>query len=193
MSDENPVVLCSEELTKQLKSTLDKLISHHQARESKHIREVESFHASQEAIKEQAQVEAQKIIADAESLAKAIISEAEAEMEKMKNEVSQWNEEQQRVAHTQSFEPRIKIDVGGNCYTTSCTTLCRFPESMIGVMFSGRHPLTLDDEGYCFIDRDGAHFRHILNFPVDLSPAHLGELKREATYYGLVDHMFSFT
>ena len=35
---------------------------------------------------------------------------------------------------------------------------------MIGAVFSGRHALPTDDEGYFFIDRDGRHFHNILNF-----------------------------
>jgi hypothetical protein len=83
---------------------------------------------------------------------------------------------------------------------SSMTTLQRFPDSMIGAMFSGRHALPLDDEGYFFIDRDGTHFRHILNFlrqpegfSVDLPVAQLKELKRECEYYGLLDDMFPWT
>jgi hypothetical protein len=63
----------------------------------------------------------------------------------------------------------------------------------------GRHALPKDEEGYYFVDKDGTHFRHILNFlrdpdhfEVDLSKAHLKELKKEALYYGLLDHMFPF-
>ncbi|KAJ1424249.1 hypothetical protein B484DRAFT_398362 [Ochromonadaceae sp. CCMP2298] len=59
-------------------------------------------------------------------------------------------------------------------------------------MFSGRHTLTPDAEGCHFIDRDGTHFRHILNllrfpteFEVDLKEGALRELEREVRYYGL--------
>ena len=48
-----------------------------------------------------------------------------------------------------------------------------------------------------FIDRDGTHFRHILNFlrdpehfAFDISGAEQFELKREAIYYGLICEMF---
>lgn len=35
---------------------------------------------------------------------------------------------------------------------------------MLAAMFSGRHELDTDSEGQYFIDRDGAYFKHILNF-----------------------------
>ena len=36
--------------------------------------------------------------------------------------------------------------------------------SMLAAMFSGRHEVDTDEEGYVFIDRDGTHFGIILNF-----------------------------
>lgn len=116
-----------------------------------------------------------------------------AEMEQLEKEKSQWEEEKQRVASSQTFGSKIKLDVGGTRFTTTMTTLQRFPESMLGAMFSGRHALVLDEEGYFFIDRDGKHFRHILNFLRDPENYHnmkfedsvVKELKVEVNYYGL--------
>ena len=72
---------------------------------------------------------------------------------------------------------------------------------MLGAMFSGRHALTQEKNGAYFIDRDGTHFREILNFlrgstaskpecMALLAPRVLEELKVEASYYGLTDLMF---
>ena len=61
-------------------------------------------------------------------------------------------------------EGRIKLDIGGVFYTTSLVTLQRDPHSMFAAMFSGRHKLKVEADGSYFIDRDGAHFRYILNF-----------------------------
>eukprot|EP01034_Spumella_vulgaris_P024602 gene24602-30967_t len=79
----------------------------------------------------------------------------------METEKCAWEEEKLKLATTHKFESKIKLDVGGTPYTTSLTTLCRFPESMLG-------------------------------WVVDLSPAHVEELKREAEYFGLDDVMFPF-
>ncbi|KAF9661220.1 hypothetical protein SADUNF_Sadunf19G0045600 [Salix dunnii] len=63
---------------------------------------------------------------------------------------------------------------------------------MLAAMFSGRHTVSEDpDKGYVFIDRDGKHFRHILNWLRDgvvptLADAEYSELMREAVYYQLL-------
>ena len=64
----------------------------------------------------------------------------------------------------QQFKQRVKLNVGGSKFETTLSTLTRHPDSMLAVMFSGRHEVPQDDDGYVFIDRDGTHFRIILNF-----------------------------
>ena len=64
----------------------------------------------------------------------------------------------------QDFPSIIDINVGGIVYTTSLATLTRFPDSMLGVMFSGRRSVAKDSRGNFFIDRDGPMFRYVLNF-----------------------------
>lgn len=59
----------------------------------------------------------------------------------------------------------ITLNVGGAIYTTTRCTLGKYPDSMIGAMFSGQYvPTAFDAQGNYFIDRDGFMFRHILNF-----------------------------
>ncbi|EDO49543.1 predicted protein, partial [Nematostella vectensis] len=95
-------------------------------------------------------------------------------------------------------ESRVKLDVGGHHFTTSLLTLRKEPHSMLAAMFSGRFKLKqASDESY-FLDRDGTHFRHILNylrdgflaetFPTD--EVILKEIQQEANFYqltGLID------
>ena len=45
----------------------------------------------------------------------------------------------------------ITLDVGGTIYKTTRTTLTRYPDSMLGAMFSGRHKLHRQDDGSIFI------------------------------------------
>lgn len=89
---------------------------------------------------------------------------------------------------------RIRLDIGGNIFTTSRLTLTQDPESMLAAMFSGRHNICLETDGTVFIDRDGTHFRYILNYlrdgrlNTDGLPRNrqvLRELRNEATYYQL--------
>ncbi|KAK7133284.1 hypothetical protein R3I94_015228 [Phoxinus phoxinus] len=65
---------------------------------------------------------------------------------------------------TKSNAP-VHIDVGGHMYTSSLSTLTKYPESRIGRLFDGTEPIVLDSlKQHYFIDRDGHMFRYILNF-----------------------------
>ncbi|GMN54169.1 hypothetical protein TIFTF001_023291 [Ficus carica] len=82
---------------------------------------------------------------------------------------------------------------GGKKYWTTVDTLTqREPHSMLAAMFSGRHTVCQDPEkGFVFVDRDGKHFRHILNWLRDgvvptLKDSEYSELLREAEYYQLL-------
>lgn len=97
---------------------------------------------------------------------------------------------------------KIKLDIGGQCFSTTLTTLTLFPDTWLGVMFSDplKSNVFLDYDGTYFIDRDGTHFRYILNFLRSKEPYKLNlesnikeELEREADFYGLGDRMFPFT
>jgi BTB/POZ domain len=163
---------------------------------------------------------AEKVIADklasAEQKAQNIIKAAqdtrdeadqyrELEKEKIKDERASleeekrlWEGEKAIIAKTQHLDPQVKLDIGGHTFTTTLTTLTRIPDSMLGAMFSGRHTLEKNESGAYFIDRDGTHFRHILNFlrsPENfdkqlLNSSELLQLQREAAYYQLKDLMF---
>ncbi|KAJ3702426.1 hypothetical protein LUZ61_006131 [Rhynchospora tenuis] len=99
----------------------------------------------------------------------------------------------------QSSTSPILLNIGGRTYATTVDTLThREPDSMLAAMFSGRHTVPKDpDTGMVFIDRDGKHFRHILNWLRDgvlplLHDSQYQELLREAEYYqliGLVDYI----
>ena len=86
----------------------------------------------------------------------------------------------------------IKLDVGGMLFKTSVNTLCAERGSVLAAMFSGSgFHVTLNDEGAYFIDRDGTHFRHILNYlrgcfdAGTVSDGARRELLVEADFYGL--------
>jgi hypothetical protein len=61
---------------------------------------------------------------------------------------------------------RVKLNVGGVRYETTTTTLLKYPETLLGVMFQPQNKrlLKIDNNGEVFIDRDGGIFSVILNF-----------------------------
>ena len=51
------------------------------------------------------------------------------------------------------FPNVINLSVGGKKFATRLTTLRKYPDSMLAVMFSGRHAVDTDQENNYFIDR----------------------------------------
>ena len=94
------------------------------------------------------------------------------------------------------FSSTVKLNVGGQCFTTSVQTLTKDPKSMLAAMFSGRFDMKPSEDGSFFIDRDGTHFRFILNFlrtgklTLPEGATFTKELEEEAEFYqiqGLID------
>lgn len=124
-----------------------------------------------------------------------------------KEDFERWREEQAAVLELErkQFEQqkkvvaqiiqgqsgRVRVNVGGHFYDTSLATLTKDAHSMLSAMFSGRYGLIQDADGSYFIDRDGTHFRYILNFLRDntviVPPNYLlhMELLKEADFYQL--------
>jgi hypothetical protein len=122
--------------------------------------------------------------------------EAEKEIEEKRTAVERQREELDEEKHAMQgvhkFQSgQVKLDVGGHRFTTSLSTLTKDEDSMLAVMFSGRHELTQNGEGAYFIDRDGTHFRYVLNYLRDgeiqlpFEYNLLVELLQEANYYQL--------
>ena len=73
-------------------------------------------------------------------------------------------EEEIRVCKMKTSGKIVTLNVGGSRYTTTLSTLTKYPDSMLGTMFSGRHALVQQEDGSYFIDRDGESFRYILMY-----------------------------
>ncbi|RUS16366.1 BTB/POZ protein [Endogone sp. FLAS-F59071] len=65
-----------------------------------------------------------------------------------------------------SIQTRIRLNVGGHRYETTLGTLRKFPETLLGKLFSedNKEPPHEDAKGEYFFDRDGEPFGIILNF-----------------------------
>ena len=95
----------------------------------------------------------------------------------------------------------INLNVGGKFYTTSISTLTKYPDSMLGRMFEGNLPSAKDAQGNVVIDRDGELFRYVLTFLRSsklILPENFNELalqQEEAEFYQipeLIDALKSY-
>jgi hypothetical protein len=96
--------------------------------------------------------------------------------------------------HQAAQEGRVELNIGGYRFLTSVQTLRRIPHTFFDAYFSGRYAQDVCADGSIFVDRDGAHFGHILEYMRDgvVSVALLGvrpsvsllrALKREFGFY----------
>ena len=112
------------------------------------------------------------------------------------NAVSEQDPKSASLAQVQ--RERVGLDIGGEIFITSKSTLLRFPKSLFGRML--KDPTvspcyTKDHADVYFLDRDPEFFRIILHFlrdgPRNISchlpsdPVTLRKIHIEAVYYGL--------
>ena len=86
-------------------------------------------------------------------------------------------EERERIEKEvkEQEEGRITLDVGGRHFAASRTTLLKDKSSIFHIMLE-------DGKKHYFIDRDGAHFRYILNYLRQGCLTSLAVLPRENRY-----------
>ncbi|XP_029111760.1 BTB/POZ domain-containing protein KCTD14 [Scleropages formosus] len=87
--------------------------------------------------------------------------------------------------HTHS--PVVQLNIGGQLFSTTLSTLRRCPDSKLADMFAGPPKLRADADGRFFLDRDGRHFGPILEFlrTGRLPTEHVREVYAEAVFYGI--------
>ncbi|KAL7870738.1 hypothetical protein SRHO_G00082350 [Serrasalmus rhombeus] len=95
-----------------------------------------------------------------------------------------------KSSRKQAAEPHlsvVQLNIGGRLYTTTLSTLRKYPNSKLADMFSGPLKLQKDREGRCFIDRDGTHFGAILEYlrTEEVPNKNLLEVHKDAVYYDI--------
>jgi hypothetical protein len=70
-------------------------------------------------------------------------------------------------AHQAQQEGRVELNIGGYRFQTSVQTLRRVPHTFFDAYFSGRYAQDVCNDGSIFVDRDGEHFGHVLEYMRD--------------------------
>eukprot|EP01124_Arcella_intermedia_P015170 TRINITY_DN21693_c0_g1_i1.p1 TRINITY_DN21693_c0_g1~~TRINITY_DN21693_c0_g1_i1.p1 ORF type:complete len:472 (-),score=112.61 TRINITY_DN21693_c0_g1_i1:36-1451(-) len=84
---------------------------------------------------------------------------------KLQLEKENWEQEKKKVLEMNlKLSDIIWLNVRGEVFATTRNTLCSLEDSMLAVMFSGRHHLKIDSNGHYVIDRDPVLFRYILQY-----------------------------
>jgi hypothetical protein len=84
---------------------------------------------------------------------------------------ARWAELHREIAtmhkHKEAQEGRIELNIGGYRFETSVQTLRRVPHTFFDAYFSGRYAQDVCNDGSIFVDRDGEHFGHVLEYMRD--------------------------
>jgi hypothetical protein len=123
----------------------------------------------------------------AEERAKAL-AEVDARRAELGREVAAMHK------HKEAQEGRVELNIGDYRFHSSVQALRRVPHTFFDAYFSGRYAQDVCDDGSIFVDRDGEHFGHVLDYMRDghVSMAEVGArpsvfllraLKREFGFY----------
>jgi hypothetical protein len=140
------------------------------------------------------------MVATARAQVEAALAEVAKERAKGLAEVARERTELHREmesmqTHQEAQEGRVELNIGGRRFETSVQTLRRVPHTFFDAYFSGRYAQDVCADGSIFVDRDGEHFGHILEYMRDgvvsvaaqeaseLDIALLRVLKREFGFY----------
>ena len=138
-------------------------------------------------------------LADAEYYIKEAYKILQDETTRLRQEQEVFDAMSKKLEHVH-FSSTVKLNVGGHTFTTSVQTLKKDPDSMLAAMFSGKFDTKPAEDGAFFIDRDGTHFRFILNYlrtgklTLPEGATFLKELAEEAEFYqiqGIIDELKS--
>jgi N-acetylneuraminic acid mutarotase len=125
----------------------------------------------------------------AEERAKSLI-EIDANRSELQREIASMH------MQYEAQQGRVELNIGGYRFETSAQTLRRVPQTFFHAYFSGNYAQDVCADGSIFVDRDGEHFGHILEYMRDgvMSVAEPGArpsvdlliwLKREFGFYSI--------
>ena len=129
-----------------------------------------------------------QVFKDAENQIKEVCEVLQREATRLRQEQEAIDTMSKKIDHVH-LTSTINLNIGGRRFTTSLQTLTKDPDSMLAAMFSGKFEVKPSEDGAFFIDRDGKHFRFILNYLRDgelIVPegaTFLKELEAEAKFY----------
>jgi N-acetylneuraminic acid mutarotase len=107
----------------------------------------------------------------AEERTKGLVKVAEERDKGLAEVDARWAELHREVTamqmHQAAHEGRVELNIGGFRYETSVQTLRRVPYTFVDAYFSGRYAQDVCADGSIFVDRDGEHFGHILEYMRD--------------------------
>ena len=71
-----------------------------------------------------------------------LFAHSQKQTAEIKAEFQKLEDEKKAMEGVYKFQSsRVKLDVGGQCFTTSRSTLTKQSDTMLAIMFSGRHEL----------------------------------------------------
>jgi len=128
-----------------------------------------------------------------------VIQGLERKKQSLQEEIERLKREKTSPQAYNFIRERVKLDIGGRYYSSTFETLTSIPDSLLARIVTGDVPAERTSDGRIFIDRDGRHFRYVLNFlrdPENFSvrikdKAVLEEVKREAQFFGVEEQMFT--
>ena len=170
-----------EESEKKRKKKKKKAIDYSMSKELEHV------HFSSTQTLENEDQPRNQVLTDAENYIKEACEMVQREATRLRLEQEAIDSMSKKLEHVH-FSSTIKLNVGGHHFATCIQTLTKDPNSMLAAMFSGRFDIKPSEDGSFFIDRDGTHFRYILNY------LRSGELilPEDATVFKEIEAEFKF-
>jgi hypothetical protein len=89
------------------------------------------------------------------------LTEVDARRAELRSEIAAMH------THKETQQGRVELNVGGKRFETSVQTLRRIPHTFFDSYFSGQYAQDVCADGSIFVDRDGEHFSHVLEYMRD--------------------------